>query len=128
MTSVHKSLVVPYSAEQMYGLINAIEDYPQFLPWCQATEIHSRNDTELRATIHLIKGPLKHSITTVNTMDPNKSIRMEYVAGPFRSCQGSWQFITDNHQTGCQVVFNMDYQFVNRLTAIAIEPDRKSVV
>jgi ribosome-associated toxin RatA of RatAB toxin-antitoxin module len=121
MSVVNKSLVVPYTAAQMYDLINAIELYPEFLPWCKGTELHSKTDIELKATIHLAKGPLTYSITTVNTMVPNESISMVYIAGPFRNCTGAWKFIPTQVQQS-QVNFNMEYQFVNRLTAIAIEP------
>lgn len=122
MTTVNKSIVVPYTVEQMYDLVNAVEAYPEFLPWCRATEVHSREPTQLKATIHLAKGPLTHSITTVNTMQPKHSIAMQYIAGPFRSCAGAWQFLPGATAQQCQVIFSMDYQFVNRFTAIAIEP------
>ena len=122
MPAVNKSLVVPYSAEQMYELINGIESYPEFLPWCTATEIHSRNATALKATLHLAKGPLSHSITTINTMQPNQHIAMEYIAGPFRTCTGAWRFVPINDTKNCQVIFTMEYQFINKLSAIAIEP------
>ena len=122
MSNVNKSLLVPYSAAQMYNLINAVESYPEFLPWCKATEIHSRSDTELKATIHLVKGPLTHSITTLNNMLPNSQINMQYIAGPFRKCDGLWRFVATANPAHCQVEFNMEYQFINRLSAIAIEP------
>lgn len=122
MPSVNKKLLVPYSVEQMYNLINAVEDYPVFLPWCKGTEVYSRSDTELKATIHLAKGPLSHSITTVNTMQPYERIAMQYIAGPFRTCEGLWQFVPGANSQQCEVIFNMDYQFINKLSAIAIEP------
>lgn len=123
MASVKKTLFLPYTAEQMYSLVNAIEAYPEFLPWCEATEVHLREPTKVNATLHLAKGPIKHSITTENTMQPNQSIAMQYIAGPFRRCVGSWQFIPDlENQKRCQIIFTMDYQFVNRFVAIAIEP------
>jgi ribosome-associated toxin RatA of RatAB toxin-antitoxin module len=122
MPVVNKSLLVPYTAEQMYSLINAVELYPEFLPWCKGTEIHTRSDTELKATLHLAKGPMTHSITTVNAMLPNEKISMQYIAGPFRNCVGAWQFVPSQDAKQCQVIFTMDYAFVNKFMAIAIEP------
>jgi len=120
MPTLHKSLLVPYTAKQMYDLINAIENYPEFLPWCKATEIHSRDLTQLKASIHLSKGPLNHSITTENSMQPHERITMQYIAGPFRSCTSSWTFAPADTQ--CNVVFSMDYEFTSKLAALAIEP------
>src|SRR5689334_4482360 len=34
MTRVKKSVLVPYSAAAMFDLVDRVELYPQFLPWC----------------------------------------------------------------------------------------------
>lgn len=122
MPTVNKSLIVPYSVEQMYNLVNAIESYPEFLPWCKSTEIHTRSDNELKATIQLSKGPMTYSITTENQMQPHERISMQYIDGPFRHCSGTWEFKPTDKAQETLVTFNMDYQFANRLAAIAIEP------
>lgn len=121
MAKIHKQLLVPFSAQQMYDLVNDIEAYPEFLPWCKSATVHNRNDSELKATLCLSKGPLKHNITTKNNMRKGLQINMDYSAGPFKNCIGSWHF---NEQANghCQVIFNFEYEFANRLTAFAIEP------
>lgn len=120
MAKIDKQLIVPYSTQQMYDLINAVELYPEFLPWCKATEIHTRTPQELEATIHLVKGPVNYSITTKNTMLPGSQIRMQYLAGPFKSCQGSWMFLPQ--ASNCKILFNMEYQFISKMKQILIEP------
>jgi len=122
MAIINKTLLVPYTAQQMYDLINDIEAYPEFLPWCKSATVHSRAATELSATIGLSKGPLNYSITTVNTMHPYSKINMSYTAGPFKSCAGSWQFIAQNNMQQCQILFNFAYEFASRLAGLAIEP------
>lgn len=123
MAVVNKSLLVPYTQQQMYDLINDIEAYPEFLPWCKSAIVHSRDDTKLSATICLHKGPLNYSITTVNTMRPYSEIEMVYSAGPFKSCAGSWKFLAaDNNASQCQIIFNFAYEFMNRFAGLAIEP------
>lgn len=122
MAIINKSLLVPYTAQQMYDLINDIEAYPEFLPWCKSATIHSRDEKNLSATLGLSKGPLNYSITTVNTMHPHSEINMSYAAGPFKSCAGSWKFITHNNAQQCQILFNFAYEFTNRLAGLAIEP------
>lgn len=121
MPIVKKSIIIPYKVEQMYDLINDIEAYPEFLPWCKATQVHERSATELKATIYIEKGPLSQSITTVNKMEPYSLIQMQYVAGPFKYCEGAWHFMP-TAQEETVVTFTMDYQFSNRLIALAAEP------
>jgi ribosome-associated toxin RatA of RatAB toxin-antitoxin module len=123
MATVNKSVVVPYTSEQMFNLVNRLEDYPTFLPWCRDIEIHSMDAQQVKATIHIAKGPLVHKITTHNTMLPNERISMQYIAGPFKECSGAWTFLpADHNYTHCNVTFSMDYEFKNKLSALAIEP------
>lgn len=122
MPTVKKSLIVPYSAGQMYDLINAIEVYPEFLPWCKATQVHERSATQVKATIHLAKGPINQSITTVNTMLPEQSIKMQYLDGPFKHCNGAWTFTTTKNPQQTEVSFAMDYQFKSLFISLAVEP------
>lgn len=53
MADVHKSVLINYSAEQMYELVTAVADYPQFLPWCRDVVIITQNETTLEARIHV---------------------------------------------------------------------------
>lgn len=118
---VTKNIIVPFTASKMYDLINDIDSYPIFLPWCSATEIHSKSSTSLEATIHVNKGPVNYSITTQNTMRENELINMQYKTGPFKYCVGSWQF-KPQQQNSCQVIFDIEYEFKNKLIAIGLEP------
>jgi ribosome-associated toxin RatA of RatAB toxin-antitoxin module len=122
MAIINKALLVPYTPQQMYDLINDVEAYPDFLPWCKSATVHSREATKLSATIGLSKGPLNYSITTVNTMRPHSEINMSYAAGPFKSCAGSWKFLEHNNTSQCQILFHFAYEFTNRLAGLAIEP------
>ena len=122
MAVISKALLVPYTAQQMYDLINDIEAYPEFLPWCKSATVHSRDETQLSATIGLSKGPLNYSITTMNTMCQYSEINMSYAAGPFKTCAGSWKFLPQNNTQQCQVLFNFAYEFTNRFMGLAIEP------
>lgn len=120
MPKVIKNLQVPYSAQQMYDLINAVELYPSFLPWCKSAAIHERSPSSLHATLEFAKGPITYSITTHNQMQPGSSIAMRYAAGPFKTCHGSWNFLQrDQH---CQISFVLEYQFINKIKQLLIEP------
>lgn len=121
MPYITKSLLVPFSAQQMYSLINDIEAYPDYLPWCKAATIHTRAETQLEATLCIGKGLVKQTISTLNTMIPNSQIKMQYKAGPFNHCDGEWNFIAlEDCKT--QVEFAINYDFKNALAAMAMEP------
>lgn len=121
MPNINKSLEVPFSKEQMYSLVNDIEKYPMFLQWCERVEVHEKSDQKIKATLHLAKGPVKQSITTENTLHPANKIIMQYIAGPFKKCEGAWRFVeVEEHK--CLVEFNMEYIFKNKLISMAIEP------
>jgi ribosome-associated toxin RatA of RatAB toxin-antitoxin module len=82
MTVIHKSTLVPYSAEQMYDLVNDVEPYPKFLPWCAEVQLLSKNRERLVATIVVSKGALKQAFTTMNAMEEGQRIEMNLVEGP----------------------------------------------
>ena len=88
MATVNKSALVLYSAAEMYGLVENIEAYPQFLPWCRSARILSRSADEVRATIEMAKSGVHKSFTTCNRMQPNKMIDIRLLEGPFKRLQG----------------------------------------
>lgn len=121
MTSIKRSAVVPYSAKQMFQLVDGIEDYPQFLPWCKASEIHERTADEVKATLVLAKGGMEKSFTTINRNQQDKMIEVRLVAGPFSHLEGFWLFDTLNENM-CKVVLDLDFEFSNALLSLAIGP------
>lgn len=120
MTTIHKSALVPYSAEQMYELVNDVESYPEFLPWCAAVELHSRNRHDLTATIVISKGRFKQAFTTMNSMNEGRRVDMSLVEGPFKYLKGSWLFHPLGAE-GCEVSFHLEFEFANGLIGFAFE-------
>ena len=92
MAQVDRSALVLHTAEQMFDLINDVERYPEFLPWCSKTEVVSRSDQELIATLYLSKAGLKYSFTTRNDLKRPNQMMLELVEGPFSSLAGIWDF------------------------------------
>lgn len=111
MTIVHKSVLLNYSAEQMYALVENVENYPSFLPWCNKVNV-CRNDVNHTAiaTISLNFCGIKQSFTTCNTNIVPTSIRMELIRGPFRKLDGQWSFIALN-KCQCRVELHLNYDF-----------------
>ena len=120
MREVKRSALVNKPPAVVFGLINDIESYPQFLPWCRHARVLSRSPTEIVATIGVRQGALHGEFTTRNTLDADHSIRLELVSGPFRTLQGEWRLTPID--TGCRVELSMRFAFSNRLTGMLFEP------
>ncbi len=118
MQVVERSAIVTYSAAQMFELVNDVTRYPQFLPWCSGATVHEVSATERMATVKVEKGILHTEFTTHNTLAQDSSILMRLAKGPFRKLSGQWRFepIADR---GSTVHFRVEFEFKNRLTAVA---------
>lgn len=121
MTSISKSALVPYSPAQMFALVDGIEVYPEFLPWCRATKVLSRTDDEVRATIELSKGGVEKAFTTCNRNQKNKMIEMRLVEGPFKRLEGYWRFDALGDE-GCKVSFDLEFEFASRMLDMVVGP------
>ena len=118
MTRIRKHAKVSYSASQMYALVNDIGSYPDFLPWCNETNVVNNHGDSLTASVSISMGKIHHTFTTANTMQPDREINMKLVEGPFKELIGHWRFHdTDN---GCSVSLDMSFEFKNKLTKHAL--------
>ncbi|TDR31719.1 type II toxin-antitoxin system RatA family toxin [Hydromonas duriensis] len=123
MPQVHKTILLPYTAEQMYQLVEKVEDYPQFLPWCGGAQVHSRTETTLEASVVIAFKSLSQTFRTSNENVPNERMIMHFKDGPFRHLTGKWQFTpVGSDGEGVKVEFDLDYEFSNKLFALAIGP------
>ena len=118
MPQIERSALVFYSAQQMFDLVNAVPDYPQFLPGCTSTRIVSRSDTEMVAALTVSKAGIGHTFTTRNTLYPAQRIAMQLVDGPFKQLQGGWEF-QPLSATACKVILKLEFEFSNRLIQFA---------
>lgn len=121
MTSINKSALVPYSPAQMFALVDGIEAYPEFLPWCKSTRILSRSEDEVRATIELSKGGVEKAFTTCNRNQKNKMIEMRLIEGPFKRLEGFWRFDALGDD-GCKVSLDLEFEFASRILGMVVGP------
>ncbi len=121
MREVKRSALVNRSPAELFALINDIESYPLFLPWCTHARVSSRTATEIVATIAVRQGALHGEFTTRNKLEPNRSVHMQLVSGPFRTLEGAWR-LTPIEPDGCRVELTMRFAFSHRLTAVLFEP------
>ena len=120
MREVKRSALVNRPPGEVFALINDIESYPQFLPWCTPTRVQSRSASEIVATLGVRQGALQGEFTTRNRLEPDTRIRMQLVSGPFRTLEGEWRLTPV--EGGCRVELNMRFAFNHRLTALLFEP------
>jgi ribosome-associated toxin RatA of RatAB toxin-antitoxin module len=121
MREVKRSALVGQPPAKLFALINDIESYPQFLPWCTHTRVQSRTLREIVATLGVRQGALHGEFTTRNTLEADRSIRMELVSGPFRTLHGEW-LLTPVEASGCRVDLAMRFAFKSALTGMLFEP------
>lgn len=122
MTTITRSSLVLYTPDQMFDLVNDVEAYPSFLPWCRNSEIISKSDDVISATLDLAKGGIHHVFTTRNKLVHGESIDIELIDGPFQHLEGHWQFGMIGDNQGCRVQLDMDFEFSNRIISMALGP------
>ena len=120
MTVINRSALVTYSAEQMFDLVNDIEQYPKFLPGCTYARIVSQTDTEMVGELCLGKAGIKQRFTTRNELDRPNTIRMSLVEGNFSSFSACWQF-TPLSEDACKVTLEMQFEIAGGLIGFAAE-------
>lgn len=122
MPLIQRSALVPFGAEKMYALVNDIDRYPQFLPWCKGTDVHDVEGENIRASIHMKKGVLEKSFTTQNRGLKNKMIEMKLVDGPFKHLEGYWRFEDFDDGSACKVTLDLEFEFSSKMLGLTLGP------
>jgi len=124
VSTVERSMLVPYSTAQMYALVADVESYPQFLPNCRAARVLKREANTVCGEVDLNFKGIKQSFSTCNLMVPNERIDMELLNGPFSRLSGGWTFedLSQGRNQGSKVSLKLDYDFSSRVLALALGP------
>lgn len=117
MRKVRRSALVPHTAKEMFELVDDIEAYPEFLPWCNDATVQSRSDDTVVATLELHKGSVSKHFTTRNTRKEFEAIDLALVDGPFRHLDGGWRF-RDIGDNGCEVSLELEFEFDSKLVDV----------
>ena len=115
MPTVRKSVIVNRPAEAMFALVDDVESYPRFLPWCSGAHVSERTDAVTVARLDIDYHGLTTSIGTRNAKEPPERMSLEFVEGPFERFKGQWRFVELGE--GCRVEFALDYTF----SSVALE-------
>ena len=120
MRQIKHSALIAQPPSRVFEIINDIESYPGFLPWCTHAKILARSEREIVATVGVRKGPLHGEFTTRNELEPHKRISMRLVSGPFRTLEGEW-LLAPIGEGGCRAELAMRFAFKNPLSAMLFE-------
>ncbi len=121
MALVEKSVLLSFSAEQMFVLVDNVAEYPQFLPWCGGTSVTVLDENKIQATVHINYHHVKQSFTTENVRVVPRRIDMKLISGPFKLLEGSWHFIALT-PSACKIEFRLNYEFSNKLLEKIVGP------
>ena len=110
MPTVRKSVIVSRPAAAMFALVDDVESYPRFLPWCSGAEVFERTDKVTVARLDIDYHGLTTSIKTRNEKRPPERMSLDFVEGPFERFKGGWRFV-ELGEEGCRVEFALDYTF-----------------
>ena len=121
MPEVLKTVLVPYTPAEMFDLVDEVERYPEFLPWCGGSELHLRDDETTEASIHIHYLQVKQHFSTRNTKRYPVDMQIQLKDGPFRALDGAWHF-KPLGDAACKIEFRLHYEFSNQLLAKVLGP------
>lgn len=121
MPVAQKVVYIEKSASQMFRLVDNVEDYPAFMPWCGGASIDERFEDGLTATLHIDFHGLRQSFTTRNRYEGEHLIRVQLVSGPFRTLDGEWRF-KPLGDAACKIEFRLHYEFSSKLLEKLVGP------
>lgn len=119
MQRVKRNAIVSYAADQMFSLVDDIESYPDFMPWCSGARIRDRSEGEVIASLELTRGGVSKWFTTKNLLRRPTSIELQLVGGPFSHLQGSWKF-RPLGESGSEVSLDISFEFSSVLMTIML--------
>ena len=124
MKTVHKSVLIWFSPQEMYDLVTDVAQYAKFLPWCDQARIIGEHETGVTAEIGIAFGGIHQTFTTYNDHVPGREVSMRLVNGPFSQLDGQWTFqpVGEGGQRACKVELSLNYGFSNAMLAKLVGP------
>lgn len=124
MKTVHKSVLIWYSPAEMYALVTAVDQYPQFLPWCDHALVLEHFEDGMKAEVGIAFSGIRQRFVTRNVHVEDRSVGMQLVEGPFSKLDGQWNFhpLGDGSQRACKVELSLNYGFSNATLGKLVGP------
>ena len=124
MKTVKKSVLIWYTAQEMFALVTDVERYPEFLPWCDQTKVLERDDNGMLAEIGIAFAGIRQKFITRNTHVPGREVHLKLVSGPFSNLDGHWGFtpVGKSSERACRIDLELQYGFQNMALAALVGP------
>lgn len=126
MPTIKKSALVQHAVSEMFDIVDDIDSYAEFLPWCGGSKVIMRDGDEVQASIKIEHSRIRKTFTTRNRLQKNKMIEMKLINGPFKHLHGYWQFM-ELGENACKVSLDLEYEFASRLIDITLGPVFSSI-
>ena len=120
-THIHRSALLPYPASVLFELVNDVARYPEFLPWCSASEVLESGETQMRASLAVAKGGLSQRFVTRNTRVAGQSIELNLEQGPFKQLHGRWEFKALGDKA-CKISLDLTFDYAGPLVRATLGP------
>ena len=120
-TRIQRSALLPYPAQALYDLVNDVASYPQFLPWCRASEVLEVSETHMLASLEVAKGGIGQRFVTRNVLLPGQRIEMNLQEGPFSSLNGVWEFKALGDKA-CKISLDLTFDYAGPLVRATLGP------
>jgi ribosome-associated toxin RatA of RatAB toxin-antitoxin module len=114
LAEVQKSALVPHSAGEMYALVNDVESYVEFLPWCRSSRVVTLTEEGYIGEIVVAKAGIVQSFQTRNIITPETHVGLTLEEGPFKHLHGDWNF-TALREDASKVELRLEFEFSGRL-------------
>lgn len=124
MKTVQKSVLIWYSPQEMFNLVTAVQQYPQFLPWCDHARVLEQDDSGMLAEVGIALSGIRQSFVTRNLHEPGRRVQMQLVKGPFSRLDGDWHFhaVGDGSQRAARVELLLNYGFDSATLSKVVGP------
>jgi ribosome-associated toxin RatA of RatAB toxin-antitoxin module len=133
MKTVQQSVLIWYSAQEMFALVADVARYPRFLPWCDHALVLAQDEGGMTAEVGIAMGGIRQRFTTRNDHLPGPRIAMRMLDGPFSRLDGEWTFtsLADAvpatgqpvvETRACRVGLRLHYGFGNAALARLVGP------
>jgi len=120
-THIQRSALLPYPAQTLFDLVNDVSAYPQFLPWCAASEVVEQSDEHMLAALTIAKGSVSQRFLTKNNLQPGSRIEMSLREGPFTDLHGVWEFKALGDKA-CKISLDLTFEYAGPLVKATLGP------
>ncbi|MDG2348012.1 MAG: type II toxin-antitoxin system RatA family toxin [Gammaproteobacteria bacterium] len=126
MIQVKRQSVVSYTPKQMYDLVNDVNQYKAFVPYCSESKVLSKTANQVVAALTFSLGPVRQTFKTQNTLTPCSRIELNLMSGPFQSLRGYWSFKPVG--SGTLIEMDIEFEIAASATAWMIKPILHSTI